>query len=104
MDIKTALQQHPFETKGKPGSELTVGTVLDLPPGVVNFEVLKNKGGAGTEPINRRLAELLEGKVKLVIRSSNFIVAMSRPQESKIFNWRESQAAYKSRLLEATQH
>jgi len=77
MDIKTALQQHPFETKGKPGSELTVGTVLDLPPGVVNFEVLKNKGGAGTEPINRRLAELLEGKVKLVIRSSNFIV--SRP-------------------------
>ena len=75
MDIKTALQQHPFETKGKPGSELIVGTVLDLPPGVVNFEVLRKKNG--TEPINRRLAELLEGKVKLVIRSSNFIV--SRP-------------------------
>ena len=75
MDIKTALQQHPFETKGKPGSELIVGTVLDLPPGVVNFEVLRKKNG--TEPINRRLAELLEGKVKLVIRSSNFNV--SRP-------------------------
>ena len=77
MDIKTALQQHPFETKGKPGSELTVGTVLDLPPEVVNFEVLRKKNGHGTEPINRRLAELLEGKVKLVIRSSNFNV--SRP-------------------------
>ena len=75
MDIKTALQQHPFETKGKPGSELTVGTVLDLPPEVVKFEVLRKNNG--TEPINRRLAELLEGKVKLVIRSSNFNV--SRP-------------------------
>jgi hypothetical protein len=73
-NIKAALLHPPFETKGKPGSELAVGTVLDLSPEMVTFEVPKKKKAKGTEPIKRWLGKRLEGEVKLVTRSSNFQV------------------------------
>jgi hypothetical protein len=82
MDIKTALQQHPFETKGKPGSELTVGTVLDLPPEVQltfdNFEI-RSKSAKFLQKCaehRRTCAEhcrTMQERLQMVIGHSTFI-------------------------------